>query len=101
VDRAFLDAKVLSAALHPKAKLLQIRSGSRRLNQERRQTERSFGASLRRLRKQRRLRRDDFSPVSSKEIARIERNEVGKPHSRTMRVIADRLGVRPEEIESS
>ena len=72
----------------------------RRLNQERRQTERSFGASLRRLRKQRRLRRDDFSPVSSKEIARIERNEVGKPHSRTMRVIADRLGVRPEEVES-
>jgi hypothetical protein len=53
-----------------------------------------------RLRKQRRLRRDDFSPVSAKEIARIERNEVGKPHSKTMQVISDRLGVRPDEIES-
>jgi hypothetical protein len=72
----------------------------RRLNKERRQTERSFGAALRRLRKQRRLKRTDFSPVSAKEIARIERNEVGKPHSRTLQLIADRLGVRPEEIAS-
>jgi hypothetical protein len=72
----------------------------RRLNHQRRQTDRSFGASLMRLRTQRRLRRVDFSPISAKEIARIERNEVGNPHSRTIQVISDRLGVRPEDIES-
>jgi hypothetical protein len=70
----------------------------RKLRKRRRQSELSFGASLMRLRKQRRLRRGDFSPVSSKEIARIERNEVGKPHAKTLQAIADRLGVRPEEI---
>jgi hypothetical protein len=72
----------------------------RRLRRRRRQHERTFGASLMRLRKQRRMRRDDFAPISSKEIARIERDEVGKPHARTLAVIAGRLGVRPEEIES-
>jgi hypothetical protein len=72
----------------------------RRLKKQRRQSERTFGASLMRLRKQRRLKRRDFAPVSSKEIARIERNEVGKPHARTLEVIAGRLGVRPEEIAS-
>jgi hypothetical protein len=72
----------------------------RRLKKQRRQSERTFGASLTRLRKQRRLRRSDFAPVSSKELARIERNEVGKPHAKTLDAIADRLGVRPEEIES-
>lgn len=71
----------------------------RKLNKQRRQNERTFGASLMRLRKQRRLKRSDFAPVSSKEIARIERNEVGKPHAKTLDVIADQLGVRPEEIE--
>jgi hypothetical protein len=72
----------------------------RKSNKDRRQSERSFGASLMRLRKQRRLRRSDFSPVSSKEIARIERNEIEKPHPRTLDVIARNLGVRPEEIAS-
>ena len=71
-----------------------------RLRKQRRQSERSFGASLMRLRKQRRLRRTDFAPVSSKEIARIERNEVEKPHARTLEAIADRLGVLPGEFES-
>ncbi len=70
----------------------------RRLNAQRRQADRSFGASLTRIRKQRRMKRSDFGPVSAKEIARIERNEVEKPHSRTLQIIADRLGVRPEEI---
>ena len=56
----------------------------RRLKKQRRQSERTFGASLMRLRKQRRLKRSDFAPVSSKEIARIERNEVEKPHVRTL-----------------
>jgi transcriptional regulator with XRE-family HTH domain len=52
-----------------------------------------------RLRKQQRLKRNDFAPVSSKEIARIERNEVQNPHAKTLETIADRLGVRPEDIE--
>jgi hypothetical protein len=72
----------------------------RRLEKQRRQSELTFGASLMRLRKQRRLKRSDFAPISSKEIARIERNEVGKPHAKTLEAIAGRLGIRPEEIES-
>ena len=72
----------------------------RRLNRLRQESERNFGASLRRLRKQKGLGRKDFLPISSKEIARIERNEVQKPHAATLEVIADRLGVRPDEIES-
>jgi hypothetical protein len=72
----------------------------RRLKKQRRQRERTFGASLMRLRKQLRVQRSDFAPISSKEIARIERDEVAKPHAKTLKVIADRLGVRPEEIES-
>jgi hypothetical protein len=71
----------------------------RALKQQRRQTEKSFGASLTRLRKQRRLKRSDFAPLSAKEIARLERNEVAKPHAKTLTVIADRLGVKWEEIE--
>ena len=72
----------------------------RKLKRQRRLSERTFGAALLRLRKQRRLKRSDFSPVSSKEIARIERNEVGQPHAKTLEVIAGRLGVRAEEIDS-
>jgi len=62
--------------------------------------EQTFGASLRRLRIQKGLSRGDFGSLSSKTIARIERNEVEKPHGETLRTIADRLGVEPEEIES-
>jgi hypothetical protein len=69
----------------------------RRLKKQRRQSERTFGASLLRLRKQRRLKRSDFAPISAKEIARLERNEIEKPHAKTLAVVADRLGVRPEE----
>jgi hypothetical protein len=72
----------------------------RTLNKQRRQTDRSFGASLMRLRKQRRLKRSDFLPICSKEIARIERNEIAKPHSRTLDVIAGRLGIEAGEIPS-
>lgn len=71
----------------------------RRLRIQRRQSERTFGASLTRLRKQRRLKRSDFSPISSKEIARIERNEIDKPHAKTLEAIAGRLGVRADQIE--
>lgn len=62
--------------------------------------EQTFGASLRRLRIQKGLSRRDFGSLSSKTIARIERNEVEKPRGETLRTIADRLGVEPEEIES-
>jgi hypothetical protein len=72
----------------------------RRLKKQRRLSERTFGAALMRLRKQRRLKRSDFAPVSAKEISRIERNEVAKPHAKTLDVIAGRLGVKPDEIES-
>jgi hypothetical protein len=62
--------------------------------------ERSFGASLRRLRLQRQLRQSDFGDVPKKTIARIERGEVSKPHGTTLARIAGVLGVTPEEIES-
>jgi hypothetical protein len=70
----------------------------KKLNRKRRGSERSFGASLHRLRKQRHLGRRDFAPLSPKTIARIERNEIEKPHGKTLQAIARRLGVAPEEI---
>jgi hypothetical protein len=60
----------------------------------------SFGGALRRLRLQRGLRRDDFEGISGKEIARIERSEVSKPHAETLAKLARRLRVKPEEIET-
>ena len=75
------------------------RGHRRRLKKQRRQSERTFGASLLRLRKQRGLKRSDFAPISAKEIARIERSEVAKPHAKTLEAIAGRLGIRAEEIK--
>lgn len=72
----------------------------RKINAKRRANEKSFGASLRRLRIQRGLSRDAFSGTSSKTIARIERSEVGKPQGRTLSIIAKTLKVAPDEIES-
>jgi len=60
----------------------------------------TFGGSLRRLRKQRGVRREDFEGISAKEIARLERGEIAKPHEETLRKIAKTLGVRPEELET-
>jgi hypothetical protein len=71
-----------------------------KLKKQRRQSDRTFGASLMRLRKQHGLKRSDFAPISVKEIARLERNEVAKPHAKTLEIMAARLAVRPEEIES-
>ena len=62
--------------------------------------EKTFGASLRRLRVLRGLRQGDFAPLTAKTVARIERGEVAKPHGKTLAQIAGRLGVKPEEIES-
>jgi DNA-binding Xre family transcriptional regulator len=71
----------------------------RRVKQRRREEERTFGASLRRLRIQRGLRQGDFSGISEKEIGRIERGEVEKPRDETLRKLAERLGVQPDVIE--
>lgn len=70
----------------------------RRIKQRRRGEERSFGASLRRLRLQRGLRQSDFPGITEKEIGRIERGEVERPHEETLRKIARHLGVKPDEI---
>ncbi len=72
----------------------------KRQRRKRRAEEKTFGASLRRLRVLRGLRQGDFALLSAKTIARIERGEVAKPQGRTLARIADRLGVAPEEIES-
>jgi hypothetical protein len=71
-----------------------------KLKKERIAEEKSFGASLRRLRLQRSLKRSDFAPVASKTIARIERGDVEKPHGKTLETIAQRLGVAADQIES-
>ena len=72
----------------------------KRLNAKRRQEDRTFGASLRRLRLQRHLARADFPGLSAKTIARIERGDTGKPHGKTLAILAKTLGVNPDEIES-
>lgn len=58
----------------------------------------SFGGALRRLRLQKGLRRNDFDGVTAKEIARIERGEVKKPHPRTVATVAKRLGVPAKQV---
>jgi Helix-turn-helix domain len=72
----------------------------RRAKQRSIEKDASFGGALRRLRRQRGLRREDFEGISAKEIARIERGEVEKPHADTLATLAARLGVKPEEIET-
>jgi hypothetical protein len=72
----------------------------RRAKQRSIEKDATFGGALRRLRRQRALRREDFEGISAKEIARIERGEVAKPHAETLTKLAARLGVKPEEIET-
>jgi hypothetical protein len=67
---------------------------------KKRAEERTFGACLRRLRFLRGLRQSDFGAVTAKTIARIERGDTETPHGRTLKVIAERLGVEPNEIVS-
>jgi DNA-binding Xre family transcriptional regulator len=67
----------------------------------RRAQDRSFGAALRRLRKQRGLAREDFEPaISAKTIARIEQGIVTRVQRKTLEKIAKRLAVRPEEVKT-
>ena len=74
----------------------------RRIARERRKEERSFGAALRRLRKQRGVRRADFGSLSAKTIARIEQGKVDPDHLRpsTLGIIAKRLAVEPSDIKT-
>lgn len=72
----------------------------KRIKKERMMSEQSFGASLRRLRLERGLKRSDFARVASKTIARIERGEVERPRGKTLATIAQRLGVDAHQIES-
>ena len=73
----------------------------RRISKQRLQEDQSFGASLRRLRKQRGLRREDFEPdLSAKTIARIEQGKVKRIQKKTLNALAEHLSVEPEEIET-
>lgn len=72
----------------------------KRINIKRREEDKGFGPSLRRLRIQKRLKRSDFGEIDSKTIARIERGEVSNPHGRTLATICEVLGVNPSEIET-
>lgn len=73
----------------------------RATSKKRLQEERSFGASLRRLRKQQGLRREDFEPdVAAKTVARIEQGKVTRIQKATLEALAKHLAVEPEEIES-
>ena len=71
----------------------------RRISKKRLEEDQSFGASLRRLRKQRGLRREDFEPdVTAKTVARIEQGKVTRIQKKTLSILANRLSVEPEEI---
>lgn len=72
----------------------------RRLKQTRFAKEQSLGASIRRLRKQRRLTLNDFGNIDSKTLARIEYGKVQTPRSETLKQIAKILRVPPEELAS-
>jgi hypothetical protein len=71
----------------------------RRKAKERLKSERGLGASIRRLRKQRGLRREDFAPLSPKTIARIEQGKVKSLHATTLATVAKVLAVEPDEIQ--
>jgi hypothetical protein len=72
----------------------------KRLNKKRRETDKGFGPSLRRLRIQKGLSRRDFPRLTAKTIARIERGETDKPRGTTLAALARTLGVEPDQIES-
>ena len=80
--------------------LYEYDSGYRRdITKKRLQEDQSFGASLRRLRKQRGLRREGFEPeISAKTIARIEQGKVKRIQQKTLGNLAKHLSVEPEEI---
>jgi hypothetical protein len=46
------------------------------------------------------LRREGFAPLAAKTIARIERNEIASPRGRSLEIIARKLGVSADQIET-
>ena len=72
----------------------------RRTKRRQLEADRSLGGALRRLRLQKGIARGDFPGLSAKEIARIERGEIERPHAVTMDMLAKRLGVRAAEISA-
>jgi hypothetical protein len=83
------------------AVLYEVDSDFRRaIHAKRREEEKTFGASLRRLRKSKGLRQGDFGPIPAKTIARIERGETQEPHGKTLQLIAERLEVDADEIKT-
>ena len=46
------------------------------------------------------LRQTDFGQVPAKTMARIERGEIAKPQQRTLKAIANKLGMALQEIET-
>jgi hypothetical protein len=72
----------------------------KRMNARRRAEEKTFGASLRRLRIQRSVSQGGFPGITAKTIGRIERGEVARPHGATLKTISETLGVLPEDIET-
>lgn len=71
----------------------------RRARKRRLHEEPGLGASIRRLRLLRGVRRSEFPGLEEKTIARIERGEVEHPHAGTLETIAKRLGVRVKQLE--
>ena len=71
-----------------------------RINAKRLASDKGFGPSLRRLRIQKGLSRNDFPDVAAKTIARLERGEVDRPQESTLRNICKTLGVSADEIET-
>jgi hypothetical protein len=72
----------------------------RRLKQTRFAEEKTLGASIRRLRRQRRLTRGDFGNIDAKTIARIEHGKVKRPQASTLEGIANVLGVNRSQLSS-
>lgn len=70
----------------------------KRLKQKRLAEEKTLGASIRRLRRQRRMTRNDFGEIDGKTIARIEHGRTKTPRAATLEAIARALGVRREEL---
>ena len=60
----------------------------------------SLGASIRRLRLQRGLSREDFPGISAKALARVERSEISRPRARTLATIAKVLGVTVGRLDT-
>jgi hypothetical protein len=76
--------------------------GAYRRRAKRREIERdsSLGGALRRLRLQKGLQRTDFPGLTAKEIGRIERGEVRKPHASTLTTLAKRLGIPAKQLST-